>query len=144
MKLLVEENLLSRLSAFAALLFTVTCLGLPGVAQNPCSRIDRSLTATRANVLEPAIAKQLGAKHATISQAFRNGGWSIYYVSTGEADDAYVFYSADPLRSSYVTVWGGIALTDEEQQIFDWTLKNAPHIPPALARCFAWHVTKGP
>jgi hypothetical protein len=31
-------------------------------------------------------------------------------MSAGEADDAYVFYSADPMRNNYVTLWSGLAL----------------------------------
>ena len=111
-------------------------------AENACSGIDRTLPKERDKTLGPMIAKQLDAKHAQISQSFRFGGWSILYVSTGEADDAYVFYSGDPLRNRYVTLWGGVALENEEKEIRDWTLKNAPGIPRTLANCFAWHVTR--
>jgi len=114
----------------------------PVHAENACSGVDRTLLKERHEALNPVVAKQLNAKHAEISKSFRLGGWSILYVSTGEADDAYVFYSGDPMRNKYVTLWGGVALENEEQEIRDWTLKNAPGIPQTLARCFAWHVTK--
>jgi hypothetical protein len=110
-------------------------------AQNACSGVDRALPSERAKTLGPVIANQLGAKHAKISQSFRFRGWSILYVSTGEADDAYVFYSGDPTQKKYVTLWGGVALDSEEGEIRAWTLKNAPGIPLSLAKCFTWHVT---
>jgi len=104
--------------------------------------VDRTLPKERTKALGQVIAKQLDAKQAEISQSFRFGGWSILYVSTGEADDAFVFYSGDPMRSKYVTLWGGVALENEEREIRAWTLKNAPGIPRTGANCFAWHVTK--
>ena len=104
--------------------------------------MDRTLPKERTKALGQVIAKQLDAKQAEISQSFRFGGWSILYVSTGEADDAFVFYSGDPMRSKYVTLWGGVALENEEREIRAWTLKNARGIPRTLSNCFAWHVTK--
>jgi hypothetical protein len=75
-------------------------------------------------------------KHAEVSKSLSFGGWCILYVSTGAAD-AYVFYAADPSRNKYVTMWGGVALEGEEQEIRDWALKNAPGIPRTLASRFA-------
>ena len=95
-----------------------------------------------AKALGPVIARQLDAKQAKISQSLRFDGWTILYVSTGESDDAFVFYSGNPMRSKYVTLWGGVALENEEKEIRAWTVKNAPGIPRTLADCFAWHVTK--
>jgi len=115
---------------------------LPLRAQNACSGVDRTLPNERAKALAPVVAKQLGAKHAEITQSFRFDDWSILYVSTGEADDAYLFYSGDATRNKYVTMWGGVALENEEAEIRAWTLKKAPGIPLTLAKCFAWHVTE--
>lgn len=117
---------------------------LPVRAENACSGIDKTLTTERVKAFGPVIAQQLGVKQANISKSFRFEGWSILYVSTGESDDAYVFYSGNPARSKYLTLWGGVALEDEEGEIRAWTLKNAPGIPHPLANCFAWYVTKGP
>ena len=133
------KMILLVLSAMALTLSTVT----PSVsAESACSGVDRTLAKERARALGPVIAKQLEAKRAEISQSLRFDGWSILYVSTGEADDAFVFYSGDPMRNKYVTLWGGVALENEEKEIRTWTLKNAPGIPRTLANCFAWHVTK--
>lgn len=111
-------------------------------AETACAGVDRTLTKEHSKKLAPAVARQFKAKSAKISESFQFGGWSILFVGTGQGDEAFVFYSADPLRNNYVTLWGGVALEDEEQEIRDWTIKNAPGIPPTLARCFAWYVTK--
>ena len=126
-------------SAIALMLSMAT---QPVSAQNACSGVNRTLSRERAKALGPIVARQLDAKQAEISQSFRFGGWRILNVSTGEADDAYVFYSGYPTRNKYVTLWGGVALGNEEREIRAWTLKNAPGIPLTLAKCFAWHVTK--
>jgi hypothetical protein len=131
-----------KASGFAAITLALSSFPPLICAENPCSGVDRSLTTERSTALAPAVATHLNAKHAEISQSFRYRGWSILYVSTGEADDAYVFYSADPLQGKYVTLWGGAAFEGEEQEIRNWTFKNAPGIPGVLARCFAWHVTR--
>jgi hypothetical protein len=64
------------------------------------------------------------------------------YTWTHESDYQFLFFSGDPLSSHSVTAWGGAAAENEEQEIKDWTIKNAPGIPDHLASCFAWHVTK--
>ena len=140
-----QVNIKARTIGLLALAFlAVFCVSPPARAENPCSGVDRSLNKKAASAIAPVVAKQLGAEHAEISQSFLYRGWSVFYASTGDADDTYVFYSGDPLRDKYVTLWGGAATQDEEPEILHWILKNAPGIPLPLARCFAWHVTKEP
>jgi hypothetical protein len=67
----------------------------------------------------------------------------IFFVETHVSDEPFLFYSGDPLANRYVTIWSGAARIDEEQDIYDWVIVNAPGIPVELAKCFAWHVTKG-
>jgi len=104
--------------------------------------VDRTITSARKENLAPQIAQQLGVARVDVLQSFRSGDWSIIYVATNQSDDVFLFYSRDPLISRYITMWSGAASTNEEQNIRDWTLKNAPDIPQNLASCFAWHVTK--
>lgn len=87
------------------------------------------------------IARQLHAQKVDVLQSFRLDGWTILYVDSHEADEAFLFYSHDPLRPRYITMWSGAAARNEEQSIRAWTLKNAKGIPPKLASCFAWYVT---
>ena len=95
-------NMKMILLVLSAIAFTLSTATLPVRAENACSGVDRTLPKERAKALGPVIAKQLDAKRADISQSFRFDGWSILYVSTGEADDAFVFYSGDPMRNKYV------------------------------------------
>ncbi len=111
-------------------------------AASPCDGVNRSLTNGRKALLAPAIARQMGYKSVDVLQSFRSGDWSIIYVDTHESDETFLFYAHDPLTSRYVALWSGVAFINEEQSIKDGILKDAPGIPPTLAGCFAWHVTK--
>jgi hypothetical protein len=117
------------------------CRSSPAGA-SPCSGIDRSLKSDRKAALASALAKELRVSTVDILESFRGLGWSIIYVDTHESDYQFLFFSGDPLSSHSVTGWGGAAMENEEQEIKDWTIKNAPGIPDHLAACFAWHVTK--
>jgi hypothetical protein len=111
-------------------------------AASPCAGVNRNLAGQRKAALAPEIAKQLHDKSIEVLKSFQLGSWSIYYIASHENDNAYVFYADDPSRSRYITLWGGIATSDEEPEIKAWILKHAPGIPRKLASCFAWHVTK--
>jgi hypothetical protein len=113
-----------------------------GWAASPCDGVDRNLASERKAELAPGIAKELKVKKVMVLDSFQFGGWSIIYVGTFETDEVFLFYANDPLKNSSVTTWGGVALKSEEQEIRDWTIKNAPGIPLKLANCFAWHVTR--
>lgn len=108
---------------------------------SPCDGVDRGLTGKSRAEWAPVIARQFHAQKVDVRQSFRFEDWSIIYVDTHESDNAFLFYSHGPLRSHYVTAWGGAAMKNEEQSIKAWTVKNAPGIPPKLAGCFAWYVT---
>jgi len=114
----------------------------PAWPASPCDNVDRNLTYGSKAALAPVIAKQLHTKKIDVLQAFRFDGWTILYVNTHYSDETFLFYPHDPLHTRYVTMWSGAARIDETQNMTDWTLKSAPGIPPKLAGCFAWHVTK--
>ena len=124
------------------LLIAALAVAAPSIwAATPCYGVDRGITNERKAALGPGIARQLNVMHVDVLESWQFGGWSIIYVDTHESDDAFLFYSHDALTSPYLTLWGGVATPDEEREVKDWTLKNAPGIPPRLADCFAWHVT---
>lgn len=129
-----------RLGLFPAVV--VLALTAPSWAASPCAGVDRAPKLEHRIPLEAEIAKQLHVKKIRILRSFRLGTWTIFYVETYETDNGYVFYAHDPLKSRYVTEWGGIATPDEERSIKSWVLKNAPGIPHRLASCFAWRVTR--
>lgn len=132
------EHMRKFLGAIIVLSLTTAC-----VHGSPCDGVDHTLTIERKASLAPEIAKQLNVSSVDVLQSFQSGSWSIIYVRTPQSDEVFLFYSRDPLTSRYIAMWSGAAASNEEQQIRDWTLKNAPNIPQNLASCFAWHVTKG-
>jgi hypothetical protein len=111
-------------------------------AASSCYGVKRGLTNTYKRALSPKIAKELHLKSADVLQSFQFGKWNIIYVDTHESDEQFLFYADDPLKAKHVTEWSGAAFINEEREIKDWTIKNAPGIPSKLAACFAWHVTK--
>ena len=123
------------------LLFVMGVAARTASAASACDNVDRSLTNNGKAALAPVIARQLHAQKVDVLQSFRLDGWTILYVDSHEADEAFLFCSHDPLRTRYITMWSGAAARNEEQSIGAWTLKNAQGIPPKLASCFAWYVT---
>jgi len=126
------------------ILLLVIAFAAPACAWSvsPCDCVDRGLTDKSKAEWAVAIARQLRAQKVDVLQSFRLEGWTIIYVDS-HADEAFLFYSRDPLRGRYVAMWSGAAARNEEEHIRAWTLKNAPGIPQKLADCFAWYVTKG-
>lgn len=119
-----------------------TCLLSLAAHAAPCDGIDRTLTEERKAELAPVVAKQIKVKTVDVLQSYRDGTWHILYAKTHVTDNAFIFYKADPLKSTYVVAWGGQARPDEEATIARWINGKAKGIPPKLAKCFAWHVTK--
>ncbi|SBT05596.1 conserved exported hypothetical protein [Candidatus Accumulibacter aalborgensis] len=125
-----------------SVLFAISMLLSSTAHSQPCNGINRQLDNERKAVLAPVIANQLQASAVDVLQLFRLGNWSIIHVDTQEADEVFLFYAADPLTSHYTTLWSGAAARNEETQIMNWVITNAPGIPKRLAGCFAWHVTR--
>ena len=112
-------------------------------AQSSCHDVDRGMSKEQNEVLSLAISKELGSSKVDILRSFKNGDWSIIDVNSDEADEAFLFYAANPLSTHHITLWSGAAKNSEGLEIRDWVLNNAHNIPHELADCFAWYVTKG-
>ena len=136
--------------------FSVLLAVVSHACADPCSGVDRSLSAAERDLLAPVIEAHLKAQldprvSATVRvdpldvlDVFRVGSWRVVHVNDHATDDPYLVYSESPSRSArYVTAWAGGARADEGLEINKWVLSNAPGIPSALASCFAWYVTKG-
>lgn len=134
--------LASRWASMKLLALCLLSFASCAASASPCDGVDRSLSANRKSQLAPVIAKQLNVESAEILQSYRYRGWYIIYVGTHVSDEAFLFFSGDPTQGKYLTTWGGGAAASEEPEIKQWVLKNAKGIPPKLAGCFAWHVTK--
>ncbi|HEX4860579.1 MAG TPA: hypothetical protein VFV07_05045 [Rhizomicrobium sp.] len=122
------------LGAFVALVAT------EAHASAPCEGVERGESAPS---LSARVAVQLHDPKAKALRTFAYDGWEIVEVALGDAQDAYVFYSADPLSSDTVAVWRGAKDLDGVSQAKEWTVESAPGIPNQLARCFAVRVTAG-
>jgi hypothetical protein len=130
-----------RLLASLVTLCGGTLISLAASA-SPCDAVDRALTDARKIELAPVIAKQIKVRSVDVLQSYRDESWHIIYVNTHVSDNAFIFFKSDPLKSQYLVAWGGQARPDEEADIAKWTRSKAKGIPPKLAKCFAWHVTK--
>jgi hypothetical protein len=111
-------------------------------AESPCYGVKRSLANNLKHALAPKIAEELHLKNVDVLQSFQCGKWNIIYVDTHVSDEQFLFYAGDPLKEKHITQCSGAAFINEEQEIKQWTIENAPGIPSRLAACFAWHVTK--
>ena len=110
---------------------------------SPCQGVIEVLTDQRKGDLARALSKQLEVPSVKVLQSFGVGGWRIVYVDPPQSDSVFLFYSQDPIKARYLTLWGGAARRSETENIEKWTRKNAPGIPAPLAKCFAWYVTNG-
>ena len=130
-----------RLTTSLAALCGASLLSLAASA-SPCDGVDRTLTDARKTELAPAIAKQIKVRSVEVLQSYRDQSWHIIYAKTPVSENAFIFFKSDPLKSRYIVAWGGKADPDEEADIAQWIKAKAKGIPPRLAKCFAWHVTK--
>ncbi|MDD5585650.1 MAG: hypothetical protein PHY92_01670 [Alphaproteobacteria bacterium] len=115
---------------------------------SPCRGMIQKLNEKHKADLQSAFVKQLNAsnpqlnvKSTKVIRAFASGSWSLFYVQTYVSDDIFLFYAGDPLTNRFVTKWSGWVEKDQETEIKNDILKDAPGIPPQLASCFAWYVT---
>ncbi len=124
------------------LLLTVACLATAVArAESPCDGVSRILTDAQRAAWAPSIAKQMAVPTVDLLKAFSIGDWRIVNVDTHQSDEGFLFYDRDPSAGRYKSLWGGVAMKDEEREIMSWTLTNVPGIPTKLASCFSWYVT---
>ena len=112
-------------SAVLRVLMVFVVMAALGAAQaaiagesSPCQGVAYTRGANIENKaeLEPAITRQLkilsslqkrNKQSVSVIEMFSSGNWSIIYVEIHVADPCYLFYSGNPLTSSYITSLGG-------------------------------------
>ena len=120
-----------------------TLLLIPAIAQAaPCDGVNHQSAKGPETTLSRSVAGQMHFSKVDLLESFSEGSWKILYVAPNAADEAFLFYSSDPEKSHYVTLWGGGAGPSEETSVRNWATTNAPGIPDGLATCFAWYVTQ--
>lgn len=110
----------------------------------PCDAVNISTLPLRDTGWENAIAKQLGAKNVKVLRIFRVNPWTIVFVQVPQSDDAFLFYSGDPLTHRYLALWAGAARASEQFEVRAWVGRNVRGLPRRLGNCFAWYVTNDP
>jgi hypothetical protein len=103
----------------------------------PCDRIKVALPPGQISGYSSSIASQLNAPSAKIVHSYHLGNWYLFDVNTPIASDNLTLYRGDPATHRYIAVWnGGGRITQAELRT--WARSNAPGIPEALAKCFAF------
>jgi hypothetical protein len=123
-------------------LAVVGMLSAWSLSATPCANVESILTPLQKQAWAPVIARQLRVAQADVLQVLRLDHWRVIEVDSHRADNGFLFYRDDPLRSRYVTTWSGAARPNEEVAIAHWALVNVPGVPAELARCFAWQVSQ--
>ncbi|MBN8738253.1 MAG: hypothetical protein BGP24_03655 [Lysobacterales bacterium 69-70] len=106
-------------------------------AADPCAGIDRNLADADKAALAPLIGRQLELRGVTVRESLRRGDWRVFLIGARDADDSFVFYSADPARQRYVDAIGVFALPEGEAAIRRWLTESFAAMPADLAGCVA-------
>jgi hypothetical protein len=131
---------LDGIKNIAVSLVMLTCMACYANA-SPCDRMKVALAPKQNAELSAAIAGQMGSPSAKILHTYRLGNWYMYNVTTPLADGNLVFFRGDPATHRYVTVWSGAGTRTPQSELRSWARSNAPGIPEALAKCFAFTAT---
>jgi hypothetical protein len=116
---------------------------------SPCTGIDRTLTEERKAALAPIISRQVAqqlhdVESVEVIQSFYYRDWYIIEVNTHVSDEGFLIYKGDPSKGNYLKILAG-AYTKEDERVILKSIQvgKTKGIPKVLARCIAWHLTKG-
>ncbi|MDK9358049.1 hypothetical protein QQF54_12545 [Lelliottia sp. V106_10] len=127
-----------RLNIFKGVfLFLILCAN--SSAQSLCKGMVTELNVSEKITLENNVKRQLKVDGVNVIKFFKDKGSSIAYIETFDADEVFLFYSGDELKSDYISMWSGAAGISEQKTIEEWARKNVPGIPYELAKCFSWY-----
>jgi len=111
-------------------------------ASNPCDGIDRGPSGESRTEIARLLARQLEVGEVQIIQAYRSDIWNVLAVES-DNERSYLVYAGDPLRTAFIASWTGAGTGEDEKSVRAWVTRSAQSMPPKLAECFAWSVTKG-
>jgi hypothetical protein len=78
-----------------------------------------------------------------ILQYFSYQDWRVIYVDTQVSDEVFLIFNGSPLKGNYLDLLAGAYTMDDGKFIRDQLEKGkSKGIPPKLAKCIAWHITK--
>jgi hypothetical protein len=87
--------------------------GVAAGANSPCDGIEQQTSVERQMSLQTSVAKQLDVSAVGLRARFELSGWSVLYVDTHQSDEVFLFYSADPLSTPFLSMWSGAAMRAE-------------------------------
>jgi hypothetical protein len=111
---------------------------ITAISAEPCDDLSMPLHDADRTSLAIEIASQIHVDSVSIDQAYHSGDWSVFYVVTNEMDQTFLIYSGEPSKTRYTAVWGGPPTDFSDEQILNWTHKNAKGMPEPLAQCLSW------
>jgi hypothetical protein len=105
---------------------------------SPCDRMKVTLPTGQNSSFSSSIASQMNAPSAKIVHSYHLGNWYLFNVNTPIASDNLTLYRGDPATHRYVAVWNGTGGRTSQTELRAWARSNAPGIPEALGKCFAF------
>lgn len=111
------------------------------LAESHCENNIVQLDGNKSLVLKRNISKQVDVESVNIISIFSDRDWSVIYIETDVADNAFLFYPGNIYKGRFATLWSGAAGIAEEESLFQWAKDNAHGISDSLAHCFAWYST---
>ena len=106
-------------------------------AAQACDQLVEVQAASEKAATAIAVADQLHVPNVSVRQVYRSDEWRLINVVTSDKDRPILIYSADPLTTRYVTMWGGMSDSHSDEQVLKWAHDNAPDMPEPLAQCLA-------
>jgi hypothetical protein len=105
---------------------------------SPCDRMKVALSPAQSSSFSSSIARQMNAPSAKIVHSYHLGNWYLFNVNTPIASDNLTLYRGDPATHRYIAEWNGTGGRTSQTELRTWARSNAPGIPEALAKCFAF------
>ena len=120
------------------LIISASLLAAANANASPCDRIKVTLSPSQNSSFSSSIASQMNAPSAKIVHSYHLGNWYLFDVNTPIASDNLTLYRGDPATHRYVAVWNDAGGRNTQAELRTWARSNAPGIPEALAKCFAF------
>jgi hypothetical protein len=73
----------------------------------------------------------------TIHKYFGKDAWHVIWAEPQGYEMGVFLIASEGDRLRHVALWGGVAVPEEESEIFEWFVAKAPDAPRDLLRCVA-------
>jgi hypothetical protein len=76
----------------------------------------------------------------TIHKYLGTDTWHVIWAEPHDAEIGVFLIASEGDRVRYVALWGGVAVPEDEPQIFEWFVAKAPDAPRGLLRCVSHYL----